>query len=500
MSVLSAAVATELSREGGTVGIPMFEGSRSDSPAEGLPLGLDSDYCDRQGFSGGSGRSLAAPGPQAMTVVALGLGRRAELSGEQLRLAGAALVRAAGTARQVTVDLRGTDLGGLGPAQAAGAFVEGAALAAHRFPGYRSSPREAGGGAVAQLTVVVGTAIEAEAGAGVARGRRVAEAVGLARDLADEPAEAMTPRRLAEVAGELAGREDLSITVWDEEDIAEEGLGGLAGVARGSDEPPRLLRLIYEPEAAGDHVPTVALVGKGITFDSGGLSIKSREAMMTQKTDMTGGAVVLATMSALRDLGVATRVVGIVPATENLPGPRAVKPGDVLRTRNAKTIEVLNTDAEGRLVLADGLALAVEGAPDAMVDLATLTGACVTALGSRIAGLMGNHEPWMAQVRSAADRAGERVWPLPLPADYRSELDSEVADMRNVAASGAGGALMAGLVLAEFVGTTPWAHLDIAGPARSVSDEGYLHKGGTGFGVRTMLELLSRFEVPPSAS
>jgi leucyl aminopeptidase len=333
----------------------------------------------------------------------------------------------------------------------------------------------------------------------VARGARVAQAVSLARDLVNEPAEAMTPRRLAEVAAEVGEAGGLQVTVWDEADAERERLGGLLGVAAGSDEPPRLIELRYEPEGAGPDTPTVALVGKGITFDSGGLSIKTGEGMMTMKTDMSGGAAVIAAMSAVRDLNIPVRVRAIVPATENMPNGRAIKPGDVLRFRNGKTAEVLNTDAEGRLILADGLSLAAEERPDAIVDLATLTGACMIALGPSIAGLMANDEALANQVSEASKRAGELTWPLPLPPSYRSHIDSEIADMKNIGRPGGrGGALVAGLFLQEFVDDVPWVHLDIAGPARSEEDAGWLRKGGTGFGVRTLLEFLSGYERPSS--
>jgi leucyl aminopeptidase len=295
------------------------------------------------------------------------------------------------------------------------------------------------------------------------------------------------------VAAEIAEREGLALTVLDEAAAAAEHLGGLLGVAAGSTQPPRLIELVYEPPEAR---ATVALVGKGITFDSGGLSIKTAEGMETMKTDMSGAAAVLAAMSTLPAFAPGVKVIAIVPATENMPGGSATKPGDVLHIRNGKTVEVLNTDAEGRLVLADGLSLAVEAGVDAILDLATLTGACIVALGRRIAGLMGNNEAWIAQVRSAADRAGEAVWPLPLPEEYRKNLDSEVADIKNIGGGRFGGALTAGLFLKEFVGDVPWAHLDIAGPARSEEDDAYLPKGGTGFGVRTIVEALRSFENP----
>ena len=307
------------------------------------------------------------------------------------------------------------------------------------------------------------------------------------------PASDMTPSVLAEKATEIAEREGLALTVLDEVAIANEGLGGLVGVSRGSDQPPRLIELVYDPPGARG---SVAVVGKGITFDSGGLSLKTADGMETMKTDMSGAAAVIGAMSVLRTAGVQTKVIGFVPTTENMPGGRAIKPGDVLKIRNGKTVEVLNTDAEGRLILADGLSLAVEERPDAIIDLATLTGACVVALGMKMAGLMGNDEGWIGQVRGAADRAGESVWPLPLPEEYRKDLDSEIADLKNITGNRGGGALTAGLFLSEFAGEVPWAHLDIAGPARASGDDGYIAKGGTGFGVRTLVEVLSTFEKP----
>ena len=264
-------------------------------------------------------------------------------------------------------------------------------------------------------------------------------------------------------------------------------------MARGSDEPPRLIELVYEPAGARG---AVALVGKGITFDSGGLSLKTADGMETMKTDMGGGAAVLAAMSVLPSLEPAVKVVGIVPTTENMPSGSAIKPGDVLKIRNGKTVEVLNTDAEGRLVLADGLSLAVEAGVDAVIDLATLTGACMVALGRTIAGLMGNDDALIDRVGAAAERAGEAVWHLPLPTEYRKDIDSDVADIKNTGSGRYGGALTAGLFLQEFVGDTPWVHLDIAGPARADSDDGYVAKGGTGFGVRTLVETVLEFAEP----
>ena len=279
--------------------------------------------------------------------------------------------------------------------------------------------------------------------------------------------------------------------MWTETDIERERLGGLLGVNRGSTQPPRFVQITYEPE--GTAAATLAFVGKGLTFDAGGLSIKTAQGMMTMKMDMGGAAAVIGAMSVLPAVGASVRVLAFLPMTDNMLGGDATRPGDVLTIRNGKTIEVANTDAEGRLVLADALSLASEADPDAIVDLATLTGACMVALGPRIAGLMGNDQSLLDRVRAAADTAGERVWPLPLPADYEKQFESNVADMKNIGGPH-GGALTAGLILQKFVAEgVAWAHLDIAGPAYSESDDGEFARGGTGFGVRTLVELAASY-------
>jgi leucyl aminopeptidase len=242
----------------------------------------------------------------------------------------------------------------------------------------------------------------------------------------------------------------------------------------------------YDPVGAAT---TVAIVGKGIVFDSGGLTIKPAASMETMKTDMSGAAAVFATLQAVAELELRVRVIGIAPLTENMTGGKAQRPGDVLTARNGKTIEVLNTDAEGRLILADGLSLAVEREPDIVVDVATLTGSCAIALGPSIAGMWSNDDGVADRVLAAAARAGEKLWRMPLEREYRSHIDSEIADMKNTGER-YGGAISASLLLSEFVGETPWAHLDIAGPARSSKAEHYLSKGATGFGVRTLVALV----------
>ncbi len=476
-----------------------------------LPGSPDEGWLRRQGFSARRGTSLvlrAASGPPS--VVLLGLGPRKGLDLERWRLAGAALVRAAGDGAGTAAIIVPDDPPGGDVAAVAAAVAEGASLGTYRFDAYRSSPSPA---RVDRL-VVVGHGDWAE---GLRRGAAAAEAVAFARDLVNTPASDMTPRVLAErVRDRLSGFDGTTVEVWDEVQIAEERLGGLLAVARGSSEPPRLVRANYIPSAATQRrrtgsgsgsrsgtgtgtgseagaLPHVVLVGKGITFDSGGLSLKSSEGMMAMKVDMSGAAIVLAVVSACANLGVPVEVTAIAPLTENMPGGAAQKPGDVLTARNGSTIEVLNTDAEGRLVLADGLSLASELSPDAIVDVATLTGAQLVALGRGHAALLGNNEELVTALREAGERAGERMWPLPLPDDYREHIESEVADMKNVGKGTEAGAIAAAMLLARFVDGAPWAHLDIAGPARSDESTGYVSKGATAFGVRSLLDFLSHF-------
>jgi leucyl aminopeptidase len=448
-------------------------------------------FMTEAGFEGKPDETLAVPAGtlNAKAVLLVGVGDKKAVSAERLRRAGAAVVRRSPKAKTIATTLLDTVPTGGDRAAAAQALAEGAALGAYKFLRYKQK----GEAPALEKLVVLGKKDSAVQG-GLDRGVAVAAAVAWARDLVNEPAGAMTPTQLAEEARRAAEQGGLDIEVLDEVEIANQGLGGLLGVSLGSDQPPRLVKLTYTPD--GQPTGTVALVGKGITFDSGGLSLKTADGMETMKTDMSGAAAVIGAMSVLRQAGVRTKVIAFVPTTENMPGGRAIKPGDVLKIRNGKTVEVLNTDAEGRLILADGLSLAAEEKPDAVIDLATLTGACVVALGMKIAGLMGNDDNWIGQVRSAADRVGEPMWPLPLPAEYRKDLDSEIADLKNISGTRGGGALTAGLFLSEFTGDIPWVHLDIAGPARAGGDDGYIAKGGTGFGVRTLVEVLSTFEKP----
>jgi leucyl aminopeptidase len=367
---------------------------------------------------------------------------------------------------------------GEGAAEAVGL---GFSLGTYTFHRHKSEPKPS------ELETVILVDASPDDVAKAREGAIVGDAVCLARDLINEPAIFKSPEVLADLAAELASDAGMTATILDEDDIEGQGLGGLLGVSLGAANPPRLVQLAYEPEGASKFV---AFVGKGIVFDSGGLTLKTAEGLEAMKTDMSGAAAVFAAMKAIAALELPVKVVGIAPLTENMPGGSALRPGDVLTARNGKTIEVLNTDAEGRLVLADGLSLAAELGPDLVVDIATLTGSCKIALGPKIAGLFGDDSAVEA-VTAAAEAAGERVWRLPLPEDYRKSIDSEIADMKNVGGK-VGGAIFAALLLKEFVGDTPWAHLDIAGPARSDEVDNYVTKGGTGFGVRTLVELARR--------
>jgi leucyl aminopeptidase len=495
-ATLSSAAPAKVNAD--VLAVPVFSGRVLGPGGKALDTAVGGSlaaFMTEAGFEGKADETLAVPAGKlgARAALLIGLGDRKTVSADRLRRAAAAVVRRSPKAKTVATTLLDTVPTGGDRAAAAQALAEGAALGAYRFLRYKQKSDVP----ALERLVVLGKKDDAVQ-QGLDRGVAVAGAVAWARDLVNEPAGAMTPTQLAEEARRAAEQGGLEIEVLDEVEIANQGLGGLLGVSLGSEQPPRLVKLTYTP--TGRATGTVALVGKGITFDSGGLSLKTADGMETMKTDMSGAAAVIGAMSVLRAAGVRTKVIAFVPTTENMPGGRAIKPGDVLKIRNGKTVEVLNTDAEGRLILADGLSLAAEEKPDAVIDLATLTGACVVALGMKIAGLMGNDDGWIGQVRSAAERAGESMWHLPLPQEYRKDLDSEIADLKNITGNRGGGALTAGLFLAEFTGDVPWVHLDIAGPARASGDDGYIAKGGTGFGVRTLVEVLSTFEKPKAGA
>ena len=451
----------------------------------------------RAGFTGAAGQSLVLNDGE-LTRVILGVGPSETADSVQLRTAAAVFARSVNSHRKIAFEFPSAeDLPGLDFDEGVRAVTEGLILGAYSFDTHK--PKAAERTRTDSATIAVGDQITA-ARVAAERGRVTAHAVWFARDLVNEPGGTLTPTVFADRAAERATAAGLTVEILTEKEITAERLGGLIAVNLGSEEPPRLLKLTYEPPADlmqedGGEFPTVALVGKGVTFDSGGLSLKPADSMMTMKCDMAGAAAVISTMTALPELEVAVRVVSFTPMTDNMTGGKAQRPGDVYTARNGTTVEVLNTDAEGRLVLAEALVLASEEEPDAIIDLATLTGACMVALGNSIAGLMGNDERFSDKVKQAATRSGERVWQLPLPADYRKGLDSQVADLRNIGSGRLGGALVAGLFLQEFVEPgIPWVHLDMAGPAFLDAPDGEYPKGGTGFAVRTLLELLETWD------
>ncbi|MHB8220258.1 MAG: leucyl aminopeptidase [Acidimicrobiales bacterium] len=519
------------------LGLPVVVAGSEPSLPEGLvgwggpdgavgALGLDgvsvAALAARHGFAAKIGQSLVLRSPAGsadVAVVLLGLGPLDAVDAEAWRRAAAAFVRAVPTAGVVALalpsPLPGTGAPATRVAAVGAALAEGAILGTYRFDAYRSAPPPRGIGTLVVVPAVPGSGADEagadEAGAelveGIGRGRRRAGAVVFARDLINCPPSHLPPRVLADrVAERLSGVDGVQVEIWDHDRITAERLGGLLGVSRGSAEPPRLVRATYEPSS--QRLPGgpdgrrahVVLVGKGITFDSGGLSLKTADGMTTMKTDMSGAAIVLAVLSACADLEVPVRVTALAAMAENMPGGRALKPGDVLTIRNGATIEVLNTDAEGRLVLADALSLAAEidPVPDAVIDVATLTGAATVALGTGIGALFGNDQLLVDRIVQAGARAGERLWPMPLPEDYADHIDSDVADMKNTGRAGQAGAIAAALLLARFTDTVPWAHLDIAGPARSAEAAGYVSKGGTAFGVRTLLSLLESYGTSPT--
>lgn len=323
--------------------------------------------------------------------------------------------------------------------------------------------------------------------AGAERGRVIGQAVNIARTLTNEPANVLTPRAFADRVADVAGAAGLQVDVLERDSMEELGMGLLLAVAQGSVEPPRLVVMRHEPPSAPEG-PVVALVGKGVTFDTGGVSIKPADAMDRMKADMAGGGAVAAAMWALSVLQVPVRVIGLIPMVENMVGGRAYRPGDVLTAASGKTVEILNTDAEGRLILADALWYAQQLGATHLVDIATLTGHVVVGLGRTVAGLMGRPDSWVDLVQAAADRAGDRVWPLPIYEEALEQLRSEIADLANVGGR-PGGAITAAAFLREFAGDAPWVHLDIAGPAWAETRTPYQPKGATGAGVRTLIEV-----------
>jgi leucyl aminopeptidase len=453
---------------------------------------------DLSGRAGEIAETIARVGPHTLRLAFVGVG---DSSPAALRRAGAELGRRLADGKSATV----ATIPGAAGGEALQPFAEGIMLGSYRFS-LRSTGAQTTGtqttGTQTTGTQATGTQAAGRAGtarllvresddhpARVARAEAIAGAVALARDLANTPSATKSPRWLADEAVRVAGESGLTARIWPEAELQAHGFGGILAVGSGSARPPRLIELSHEPPGARTHV---VLVGKGITFDSGGLSLKPNDAMKLMKTDMAGGAAVIAAMSALARLGVSHRVTGLVAAAENLPSGSAYRPGDVITQFGGRTVEVLNTDAEGRLVLADALAYAdAVLEPDQVVDLATLTGAARIALGTSHAALYCTSDEMAAGLLAAGRESGDWVWRMPLVDEYADALESPVADLAHVARDNApAGSILAALFLREFTGGRAWAHLDIAGAARSTADDGELAKGATGFGTRFLLSWL----------
>jgi leucyl aminopeptidase len=438
---------------------------------------------DALGFAAKAGEVRGIGNSDGGTTFVVGLGPSSDVTPAVVRKAASSLAMAASHITSLCVDLFRSVPSTCDRSEALNALAEGLVLGAYEYNRYKEGTAK-----LEEAQLLIGDFDGARV---VEEAVQVAGAVCLARDLVNEPAGSMTATRFAEIAVELGNAHGFGVEVWEKDRIEAERLGGLIGVNRGSTAAPRFVTLSYRPEGA---TRELALVGKGITFDSGGLSLKTADGMIGMKGDMAGAAAVLAAFTAFAVRGVGANVTGYLPLTDNMIGPDATRVGDVLTIRNGKTVEVVNTDAEGRLVLADALSLAGERTPDAIVNIATLTGAVVVALGHGIAGLMGNDDQWIDQVRAAAELAGESFWPLPLPEAMRTQLDSPIADLKNVSSDRYGGALIAGIFLREFIPDgISWAHLDIAGPGIGWPETSGEPKGATGFGVRTFLRLAESF-------
>jgi leucyl aminopeptidase len=423
----------------------------------------------------------------ARRVVIVGLGKKNELTANRVRGAMAEAgryLRPKGVTSIATI-AQGAGTNGISLESSVQAVTEGARLGLYAFRRHITK-KENNFGEIKQLLIVASQKERPQIEAAIARGNIMAEAATWARDLINEPANYMTPSQMAEAALKLAQSYGLMVEVLEREQMVKLGMGGLLGVAQGSQQPPKFIILSYQGKNT-DGVD-LALVGKGLTFDSGGISIKPSEGMADMKGDMAGGASVMAAVSAIARLKAKLNVTALVPATENLPSGSALKPGDILTAMNGKTIEVLNTDAEGRLVLADALSYAVKLGAGAIIDVATLTGACRVALGELCSGAFTNNQELADRVIAAGKDSGEPVWQLPMFDEYREQLKSDIADIKNIGGRW-GGAITAAKFLEEFVDKTPWVHLDIAGTSDTDKERGYLVKGATGVPVRSLVNL-----------
>jgi leucyl aminopeptidase len=463
--------------ESDLLAVMLFEGEELPEQLAGAPGAADA--------KGGYRKTALLYPERPGRALVVGLGDRDDFEPERARVAAALAAKQASSLQASSLALAAPD-SDQGKAVAA-ALVEGAILASYRFDRFKSQTEddedgEDGGKRLESISLVG----DPELGESVEAARVTAEAANRARELQDLPANVLTPTYLADRARALAGEHDLlSSEVLGREEIAKMGMGGLVAVSQGTAEQPKLIVLRYRADADGE---TIGLVGKGVTFDTGGISIKPAGAMQEMKMDMSGAAAVLEAVAAIAELELPVKLLAVIPATENMPSGTAVKPGDIITQLNGKTVEVNNTDAEGRLILADALAYSVQQGADRVVDLATLTGAVLVALGSTYAALISNDDEWAERVEAAAERTGELAWRLPLHPEYKELTKGTAADLTNASAKRKAGTIYAGSFLEEFVDERPWVHLDIAGTGWDVGRE-YVGKGPTGYGVRLLVEL-----------
>jgi leucyl aminopeptidase len=476
--------------------VPWFEGDAPQA-VPGLDAALGGDLTralESREFTGRLYEIFVArvidPSWRARRVAFVGAGPSAAFSGDLARkVAGASgLAMKARRVARAAFLVRAGDASRIDPAELGQAVAEGLTLAEFNNGQYKTGDPPPG--AAPAWTIAASGVPDGRASAfsdAVRRGRLLGECSNLSRVLCNEPGNALTPREFARRSGDIVSGNGLTFEVLDEKAIEQLGMGLLLGVARGSHEPPRLMVIRHEPAGAPPG-PVLGLVGKGITFDTGGISIKPADGMERMKDDMAGGAAVVCAMRAIAAMNAPVRVIGVVPTTENMPGGRAIKPGDILKSAAGKTVEVINTDAEGRLILGDGLWYARKLGATHLVDVATLTGSIVVALGKITSGLFGTPQAWVDVVRRVADRAGDRVWPMPTFDEYFDQIKSDIADLMNTGGRPAG-SVTAALFLKEFAGGLPWAHLDIAGTAWLEEARPYMPKGPSGVAVRALAEL-----------
>ena len=490
----------------GAIVVNLFQGVESPEGATGaVDGGLDgavSQLIEDGEITGKLGEATLVHTLGKMTparVLVAGLGKREEFTLDTVRRVTAESCR---RLRRVGVETvatiaHGAGIGGLETAAVGQAVAEGAILGLYRFNKYKSPNQDRRD--VKELTVVEFDASKTKGlEEGIGQGTIMADAVNFCRDMVNEPANFMTPTQMAEMALQVANEGGLGLEVFDRPAMAERSMGALLGVAQGSDEPPKFIVMRYRGDP-DDDANNLGLLGKGITFDSGGISIKPATNMGAMKGDMAGGASVISAMKAISQLKPKINVTAIVPATENMPGGRAQRPGDVVRTTSGKTIEIDNTDAEGRLVLADAAAYATSIGLRRLVDVATLTGAISIALGRVCTGAFGNDQGFTDQVVSAGSEVGERMWQLPTYDDYKEQFRSDVADIKNTGGRSAG-SITGAMIIGEFVGDASWVHLDIAATSTADKTKGYNPKGASGVPVRTLVTLARKLAASPSSS